>query len=289
MTMESSPSHTYVLDPNSPSELARLINQDRMITQAMGGPLSGVPDPSTLRNIVDLGCGPGGWVLDVAFALPDAEVEGVDIGRPMVDYANARALTQQLPNASFGVMDITQPLDFPDASFDLVNARLLFAVLKRDVWPAFLRECTRVLRPGGLLRLTEPTSFATTSSAAANQILELLPTQGLRKAGYGFSPDGHSFGIMHVLPPFLRQLGYQQVHLMAHAFEFSAGTDSWADQYHNIEIIGYQIKEFYVKLGLINPEAFDQLQQQALIDMQRETFYGMGHLTTVLGNKPSEG
>jgi hypothetical protein len=92
---------------------------------------------------------------------------------------------------------------------------------------------------------------------------------------------------MHVLPPFLRQLGYQRVHLMAHAFEFSTGTDNWSDQYHNIEVIGYQIKSFYVNLGLISPEDFDQLQQQALIDMQRETFYGMGHLTTVLGCKPS--
>ncbi len=284
--MESSSSHTYVLDPDNPSELARLINQDRMVTQAMSGPLSGVPDPSSLRNIVDLGCGPGGWVLDVAFALPDAEVEGVDISRPMVNYANARARTQQLPNASFGVMDLTKPLEFPDASFDLVNARLLFAVLKRDAWPVFLRECTRVLRPGGLLRLTEPTSFATTSSAAANQLLELLCTQALWKAGYGFSPDGHYFGIMHVLPPFLRQLGYQQVHLLAHAFEFSAGTAAWADQYRNVEIIGYQTKSFFVKLGLISPEAFDQLQQQALSDMLRETFYGMGHLTTVLGSKP---
>jgi ubiquinone/menaquinone biosynthesis C-methylase UbiE len=286
--MESPSSHTYVLDPESPSELARLINQERMVTQAMGGALSGVPDPSTLRNVLDLGCGPGGWVLDVAFALPDAEVEGVDISRPMVDYANARARTQQLPNASFGVMDLNRSLEFPDASFDMVNARLLFAVLKRDVWPAFLRECTRVLRPGGLLRLTEPANFATTSSAAVNQLLELLITQALWKMGYGFAPDGHSFGMVHILPHFLRQQGYQQVHLMAHAFEFSAGTDALADQYHNVEIIGYQVKSLFVKLGLISPEAFDQLQQQALSDMLRETFYAVGHLTTVLGYKSSE-
>lgn len=285
--MEPSSSHTYVLDPNSPSELARLINQDRMVTQAMSGPLSGVPDPSSLRNVVDLGCGPGGWVLDVAFALPDAEIEGVDISRPMVDYANTRAITQQLPNASFGVMDLTKPLDFPDASFDLVNARLLFAVLKRDAWPIFLRECTRVLRPGGLLRLTEPTSCATTSSAAVNQLQELLITQALWQMGYGFSPDGRSFGIIHILPHHLRQLGYQQVHLMAHAFEYSAGTVAWPDQYHNVEIIGYQVKPLFVKLGLISAESFDQLQQEALIDMQRETFCGVSHLTTALGCKPA--
>lgn len=251
----------------------------------MSGPLSGVSDSSTLDTIVDLGCGPGGWVLDVAFALPGANVEGVDISRTMVDYANARARTQHLLNASFGVMDLTKPLDFPDASFDLVNARFLFAVLKRDAWLPFLRECTRMLRPGGLLRITEPVQFATTSSAAVNQLLELLITQALWQAGYGFSPDGHSFGIIHMLPHLLRQQGYQQVQVMAHSFEFSAKTDAWPDQYRNVEIIGYQVKPLLVKLGLITSEAFDHLQQQALIDMQHETFCAVGHITTVLGTK----
>jgi SAM-dependent methyltransferase len=286
--MEPSSSHTYLLDPESASELARLINQDRMVTQAMNGPLSGVTDPSLLHNIVDLGCGPGGWALDVAFALPEAEVEGVDISRSMVDYANARAQAQQRPNASFGVMNLNEQLEFPDASFDLVNARLLFAVLKRDRWPAFLRECTRILRPNGLLRITEPANFATTSSAAVNQLLELLITQALWKTGYGFSPDGHSFGLVHILPHLLRQFDYQQVHLMGHAFEFSAGTAALADQYRNVEIIGDQVKALFVNLGLISPEAFDLLQQQALRDMRQETFCAVGHLTTVLGYKSSE-
>jgi hypothetical protein len=48
--MEPSPS-TYVLNPESPTEMIRLIKQGRMITQAMGEPLSGISDPSRLKNI----------------------------------------------------------------------------------------------------------------------------------------------------------------------------------------------------------------------------------------------
>jgi ubiquinone/menaquinone biosynthesis C-methylase UbiE len=284
--MEQLPTNTYVFDPESPTEMARLINQDRIVTQAMEGPLSGIADPSSLRNILDLGCGPGGWVLDVAFELPDAEVEGVDISRTMVDYANARAHTQQLPNASFGVMNITEPLDFPDASFDLVNTRMLFAALKRDAWFPFLKECTRVLRPGGLLRLTELVDFGMTSSAAVNQIGEYV-MQAIWRAGYGFSPDGRSFGVTYVLPHLLQQQDCQKIRLLAHALNYAAGTDAWADQYHNLEIISYQMKPLLVKLGLITEEDFDQLYQQALSDMHRETYFGMGHLLTVLGHKPS--
>jgi len=183
-------------------------------------------------------------------------------------------------------MDLTQPFIFPDASFDLVNARALFAVLKREGWNPFLDECTRVLRPGALLRLTELVDFGHTSSAAVNQLMA-LQIQALWQAGYAFSPDGRSVGMVHILPSLLRERGYQELRLLPHSLEFSANMDAWADQYHNIEIIGYQMKPLLVKLGLITPEAFDQLHQQALADMQRETFFGMLHLLTVLGHKPS--
>ena len=283
---ESSPS-TYVLDPESQIEMVRLIKQGRMISQAMGGPLSGISDPSRLKNILDLCCGPGGWVLDVASALPDADVKGVDISHIMVDYANTQARTQQLPNASFRVMNITQPLDVPDASFDLINARLLVGVLKRDMWAPFLRECWRILRPGGRLRLTEPTNAGYTSSAAANQIGALI-MQALWKTGYAFSPDGRSFGMAHILPSLLREQGYQQLQLFAHALEGSAKMEAWADGYHDIETLSYQMKPLFVKLGLITDEAFDQLQRQALADMQGDKYCGMGYFLTVLGQKPPE-
>jgi ubiquinone/menaquinone biosynthesis C-methylase UbiE len=283
--MEANSHNTYVFDSESSTEMARLINQDRMMTQAMGGPLAGLDRPEALRNILDLGCGPGGWALDVAFELPQAEVEGVDISRIMVDYANARARTQDILNASFGVMNITGPLDFPDASFDLVNARFLTVVFKREAWPPFLKECTRVLRPGGYLRLTEVVDAGVSNSAALNQFMQLF-LQAFWQTGYAFSPDGRSVGMIHMLPSLLREQGYQQVRLQPHAVEYSANMEAWADQYHNIEVAGSQIKPLLLNLGLITSEEFDQLYLQAISDMQQETFCAVQHFTTVFGQKP---
>jgi ubiquinone/menaquinone biosynthesis C-methylase UbiE len=283
--MEATSQSSYVFDSESSAEMARLINQDRMMTQAMGGPLAGLDDPASLRNILDLGCGPGGWTLDIAFELPQAEVEGVDISRIMVDYANARARTQDISNASFGVMNITEPLDFPDASFDLVNARFLTVVLKREVWPLFLKECTRVLRPGGYLRLTEVVDAGVSNSAALNQFMQLF-MQAFWQGGYAFSADGRSVGMIHMLPSLLREQGYQQVSLQPHAVEYSANMEAWADQYHNIEVAGSQIKPLLVKLNLITSEDFDQIYSQVISDMQQETFCAVQHFTTVLGQKP---
>src|SRR5690242_21921720 len=122
--------------PDTAVEVARLINLDRLLTTAMGGILPGLleTDLPNLHTVLDLGCGPGSWVLDVAFAHPECEVAGVDVRQTMVEYAWARARSQRLSNASFGVMDITQPLDFSDNTFDLINARFLAGVIHSEAW-----------------------------------------------------------------------------------------------------------------------------------------------------------
>ena len=283
--MESSSSNTYIFDPESAAELARLINQDRVITQAMSGPLSGIPENASLRTILDLGCGPGSWVLDVAFALPDTEVEGVDSSQRMVEYANARARSQLLRNAFFGVMDITQPFDRADSSIDLVNARFLVGVLKRDGWPFFLHECHRVLQPGGLLRLTEAAEFGQTTSEALNQLL-VVTRHALYQLGYGCTSEQG----LHVLPmllSFYKQHCYQHVQVKAAAVHYSSDTEAWTDMFHNLDIINQQMKPLLVnKLELINEQLFDTLYQEAVIAMQRTSFCGIVHITTIIGQKP---
>lgn len=97
---------TYVIDPESGAEMARLINQDRLVAQHVGGLFPSEVDPSTLRSVLDLACGPGGWVWDVAFAYPGIELVGVDISREMVQYARALARVLGLDNVTFLEMNI---------------------------------------------------------------------------------------------------------------------------------------------------------------------------------------
>lgn len=283
MMEEEETRNTYIFDAESATELARLINQDRIVTQAMGGPLSGISDPSALRNIVDVGCGPGGWVLDVAFDLPNAEVEGFDSSERMVKYAHARAVSQQLTNASFGVMDITQTFDLPDTSYDLVNARFLMGVLKREAWPLFLEECHRILRPGGLLRLTEAAEFGQTTSAALDQLLTFT-RHALYQLGYGFTPEA-GMNLLPKLLSFYKQRQYHNIQVQASALHYSSETEAWADQFHNLELIHLQMKPVLLKLGLINEELFDALYQEAIVEMQHPSFCGIVHLTKIFGHK----
>ena len=212
--------NTYLFDAENMVEFTRLINQDRFITRTMGGVWADLPDLPSDAMILDMACGPGGWVLDMAYALPDAEVCGVDISTIMIEYANASARSQGIPNASFGVMDITHPLDFSPASFDFVHARFLMGVLKREAWHSFMAECTRLLRPGGILQCVEGND-AGRSLSSAHERLNSLGMQALQQAGYGFSPDGLTFGIVPCLLHLFKQTGYRDQHISTTTLDHS--------------------------------------------------------------------
>src|SRR5207249_9393336 len=115
----------YFIDTQSGPAMSRLLDRDRFITEAMGGVFSERSDIDAMHAILDLGCGPGQWVRDVAYEYPKIEVTGIDISDIMIEYARAHARVQGLDNAHFQVMDITKPLEFGDNSFDLVNGRLI--------------------------------------------------------------------------------------------------------------------------------------------------------------------
>src|ERR1051326_6712385 len=232
MDEDASKENTYIFDPESPQEMARLINQDRFITRALDGTLAGLPPLPPNTQVLDLACGPGGWALEVAYEYPEIEVSGIDISRIMIDYAYARARSQSLNNVSFGIMDIRDPLDFADGSFDMINARFLYVVLKREAWKTLMAECRRLLRPGGILQLCEVDDFGMTSSAAYEQ-LGALNMQALHRAGYGFSPTGHTLGMSQGLLQLYKEAGMEDVHLRSSIADYSAGTEAWADFYHN--------------------------------------------------------
>lgn len=284
MATNSSEGNSYVIDAESPTEMARLMQLDRIITKGMGGPLADIP-PRLLENILDVACGPGGWVLDVAFEHPETEVAGIDISRTMINYANARASSQKLYNASFGVMSITQPLDFPNEAFDLVNARFLIGVLKQENWKQFLADCMRVLKPGGILRLTETQDYGRTNSRAYEDYLALL-SEALYKAGYGFAVDGRTFDLTHMLPSLLRDAGCQDIHITAHALEVSADTDVWPDFYQNAEVTFQMVTPLLLRTGVADQEKLAALLPHISRDLRSDNFRGMWHYTTVWGIKP---
>ena len=104
------------------------------------------PEPA---RVLDVGCGIGGTSRHLAKSLgPNSKVQGITLSPNQVKRATELAAEQNLPNASFQVMNALS-MDFPDDTFDLV-----WACESGEHMPdkkKYVEEMIRVLKPGGTI------------------------------------------------------------------------------------------------------------------------------------------
>ena len=288
MVTPEGPSHkesTYVIDAESGTEMARLINQEQLLTRVMGGVFPEHFDLSHVSHILDIGCGPGGWVLDVAFENAKINVVGIDISQQMVEYARAHAEAQGMNNASFQVMNALEPLAFDDNSFDVVNARYIQAFMMKTSWAPLMKEIMRILRPGGRVLLTDG-EWSISNSPAFEKMGAMLTHVGTL-TGRSFSPDGRHIGITPMLGRFLRDAGFVDIQRKAHVLDFSAGAEDYGNTYQDL-MAGLKLLEpFLVLAKVTTEEEFEELYQQALAELMLDSFCGVGYMLTVWGKKPA--
>jgi ubiquinone/menaquinone biosynthesis C-methylase UbiE len=271
---------TYVV-PDSEKELTRLMIQDHLFTAGMGGVLPEQADPTIFRRVLDVGCGPGGWVIEAARTYPTMSLVGIDISKRMIEGARAQAVAQQVTDrVSFHVMDALLLLDFPTASFDLVNLRFGVSFLRTWDWPKMLSELTRVTRANGVVRLTESTIGPHSNSPALSQIFEMSQC-ALSRSGHLFIPGQR--GLIDHLEWFLKQYGCEAIQAKAYALQYQAGTPAGQAYYDTVR--EFQLcRPFLEKWGCL-PADYEALCQQALHEMSQPDFLATLHLLTAWGKR----
>jgi ubiquinone/menaquinone biosynthesis C-methylase UbiE len=279
---QDNPSQYFVEDHSSNAELIRQMIQDNLVTVAMGGPLAEQADPASLHRVLDIGCGPGGWILEAARLYPQMNLTGIDISWRMIEYARAEAQARRLTDGvEFLVMDALHPLKFSDSLFDLVNMRFGFSFLLVTDWPRLLRELLRVTRPGGVLRLTEGTIVQSRSPAFHR--LNQMFLCALGRSGHHPSEQE---GMTHLLAPLLSESGCQQVQTRDYVLEIIAGTVGGQNFYQDMMFAMQTGKPFIQKTGC-GTEDYDALYEQAMIELQQPDFRVTWPLVTVWGTKPA--
>jgi len=279
----SEPVSGYQLDAENAAEMARLTKQARMLS-TMLGLFPGTVDLTHTSRVLDLGCGPGEWILEMARFSPASLFTGVDISELMISYARHCAQERQVSNAQFQVMDVRRPLAFPNASFDLVHSRFVSGFLSVTTWPSLLRECFQMLRPGGVFCNTEFESLGVTTSLALTRYNHLI-VQAARQAGQCFTPEGDQYGITAVHARLFQEAGFQQIEQQAHVINYSAGMPAHQAIYDNFRTLMKLIQPFLVRQGVTTQEEIEVLYTRALEEMEAETFCAVAYFQRIWGRK----
>lgn len=277
----------YIIEAENAAEMARLMLQDHLVTQAMGGVLAEQGDLSNVYRILDIGCGPGGWLIELTSQYPHIQGIGIDVSHLMIEYATSSARSQGLANVQFHVMDATGPLHFSDNTFDMVNGRMLTGALTTQQWPTLLQECMRITRPGGILRFTEA-EWGFTNSPAFDTLQGKIGSQALYQAGHSFSPNARTVGTANMLRRLLQKAGCQDLHYQAHAVDYSYGTEAHKSNVQNMLVFHKLYQPFLINMQVATQEELQLLYEQMEEEMQAEDFCAIDFFLTVWGHKGKE-
>ena len=271
---------TSLIDQSCSAEMARQIHRHKLLTYYLGLLFPEDIDPSEFQSVLDLGCGPGAWVQDVAFSYSDLCVIGVESCPTTVSYAHCLTHVQKRDNASYEVMDLQQPLDFTDESFEFVQARFLLTVLPAEHWPALLTDSLRILRPGGIMRLMEM-EWPSTTSEAVQRIGELVQ-QALQKAGCSTqaypSMQAREVALLH-------EAGFSQIQRRTYEIPLTAGWIGLHPLMGLLRTTLYLMEPTLLKWHITTPREWQALLERMENDACSEAFSGTMQIADSWGQK----
>lgn len=100
-------------------------------------------------RMLDIGTSSGKNLIPYLAAFPGVEAHGVDVGAPLLRYGHALA-GHEGAAVHFSQQN-AEAMDFPDGHFDLIVSSFFLHEIPVKATRNVLRECRRLLRPGGLM------------------------------------------------------------------------------------------------------------------------------------------
>lgn len=138
----------------------------RFVVEQVGAPAA----------LLDMGCGTGTLTHMLQSAHSTAHVVGLDIDGAVLAIAQRKSDATEVSRATF-VQGSATAHPFGDGAFDCVATSLVMHHLSREDKAAALRECLRVLRPGGVLLLADfaapRTRYARTAALLVRHLEEV--------------------------------------------------------------------------------------------------------------------
>jgi ubiquinone/menaquinone biosynthesis C-methylase UbiE len=120
------------------------------------------------ERILDIGCGTGRWLAEMAREFPQAELIGMDPSLPAKETATFPS------NCRFLASDALDALSFENATFDFTHQRFRLFAVPLPQWQSLIHELARVTRRGGWMELTEINPFLQHMGPNTERVMQLI-------------------------------------------------------------------------------------------------------------------
>ncbi|KAF9326072.1 hypothetical protein BG006_010456 [Podila minutissima] len=159
----------YLL-PCDEQEGERLLLQHYVMRYAFGSNILPPIDTTIAGKVLDCGCGPGTWIMEMATEFEDLDFYGFDVS-PM--YPSAI----HPKNAHFSMANLLDPeIPFASDAYLLVHQRNMLLGLTQDAWPGVVQDLFRCVIPGGSgwLQLSEVDPIWCRPGPVSHSVLKML-------------------------------------------------------------------------------------------------------------------
>jgi SAM-dependent methyltransferase len=256
----------------------------RILSEFSDLPLPDQLDVERFGRVLDVACGDGMWLLEMARLNPELSFVGVDADSWAGLAACRQANASRLDNTLFlvaNLYELSQLKDIAEFSanrYDLVHGRFLAPYTSPFEWQKLIAELWRLCKPGGCIMLTESAGF-TTNSAAWSQGWRLIE-QAIAHAGY--TPD-----VTHILDVMLADAPCRGVRAIPATLDISAGTAAGLRVSRILSDVLQLVQPFLIKMEVASECEITHVCQGMVLDLcYNEHFVGTWSLATVLGEKP---
>ncbi|CAG8527384.1 14241_t:CDS:2 [Funneliformis mosseae] len=141
---------TNYLFPKNDDEIDRIHYQHYIYKEVWEGNFSAPVDKllESSTKVLDVGCGPGTWTMEMGELFPEAQFVGID-------FIPTYPSEIKPPNVSFEKHDILEGIPYKDNTFDYVHMRFMMFAFTPENWRTVIEELIRVCKPNGWIELME--------------------------------------------------------------------------------------------------------------------------------------
>ncbi|RUP43338.1 S-adenosyl-L-methionine-dependent methyltransferase [Jimgerdemannia flammicorona] len=266
--------NTKYMLPSDDEELNRLDYQHYVIRHLIYGNFKAPLDSELEKGIrvIDVGCGSGIWVMEMAVDYPRSTFVGVDCAAvfPTKDIP---------PNCTFIRGNTLEGLPFKDESFDFVFQRLMILAFTPSDWRFATRELARITAPDGFVELIEGDFFVQSAPAAYAPLYNAIVGTAASR--------GIDLSVLHDLPSVLSDAGLVDVKA-----DYVSSPLGWHGRVG--DICNKSMKNLFVALKpSIRPvisktdEEYDVMAEQIIDEMKEKKSWSK--IPCAIGRKPRRG